>query len=50
MRFLTLTIIILVYLSPPVHARGLSIIRDTQIETILEKWSEPVFKIGWIRE
>jgi predicted Zn-dependent protease len=43
MRFLTLTMMILMCLSP-VHARGLSIIRDTQIENILEQWSEPVLK------
>ena len=38
-------IALIVFLALPAHAqRGLSLIRDTEIETILKQWANPIFK------
>lgn len=42
MMRLFLMIVMMVITVAPVKAQGLSVIRDTEIENILKKWSEPV--------
>ena len=43
MRILFLVLLTMIF-SVPVSAQGLSVIRDTEIENILQKWAEPVLE------
>lgn len=43
MRFLFILVMVIGF-ALPVQARGLNIIRDSEIETVLNKWAAPIFR------
>ena len=44
MKILILTFLAFIMIATPAKAQGLSIIRDTEIENLLEKWAEPILR------